>query len=147
MKLENVPFVVFSIIWVSLLVFSIVKYKKHKKILRGEFKKIELDLKLGGYIKIYIYDYFLCNESIEQLNKLNIYSMYTNSSESEIKVLLHLSRPGLLIGKGGRQINKIKEFIEKSLKEDHDISLRVKFEVKENEMWKGILSNNSLTES
>ena len=64
------------------------------------------------------------------LNKYNIHLFEVKTEKDVVKILILLGRPGILIGKGGRNIDAIKEYIERKSK------LKINIELKEFDVWK-----------
>ena len=76
-----------------------------------------------------IYDYYFIIK--EYTNILNyITKVEVSKSKKGVTILIESHRPGLLIGKGGKDINGFKEFLIKELKRN-DVSI----DLKECKLW------------
>lgn len=76
-----------------------------------------------------IYDYyFIINEYTNILSYVT--KVEVSKSKKGVTILIESHRPGLLIGKGGKDINGFKEFLIKELKRN-DVSI----DLKECKLW------------
>jgi len=69
-----------------------------------------------------------------KLKKQGLSSIELERSENELKVLIHTSRPGFIIGKGGAGIETLKKEIEnfyKRIRADHSSKTNVKIQIEE----------------
>ena len=72
----------------------------------------------------------------ESLPKAGVANIDIERSGSEIKIIIETVRPGLIIGRGGEGVEKIKKEIEKALKKTTTEKRKIKIEVEEiKEPW------------
>lgn len=87
----------------------------------------------GQYKKFVLEDFNLRKALIEKLRPAGISKIEIERSINKIDVLLHVSRPGIVIGRGGSGLEEIKKFVEsiiftKKGKTDAKLKLEVKVE-------------------
>ncbi len=77
-------------------------------------------------------DYRIRKILSEKLESMGLDKVEIERSPSDINVLIHTSRPGLIIGRGGEGVKKIKELLEKEILEiSKDSKIKLKLEIKE----------------
>ncbi len=77
-------------------------------------------------------DFIIRNFLNKRMDDTGVKEIEIKRSPTELSVVIHSSRPGLIIGRGGEGIKKIKEDLEKRLKRKKiDLEKKLKIEVKE----------------
>ncbi|MEK7452884.1 MAG: 30S ribosomal protein S3 [Patescibacteria group bacterium] len=87
--------------------------------------------KYQGYLRE---DYFLRKLLTDKLIKQGLSNIEIERSENELKIIIHTSRPGLIIGRGGAGIDSLKKEIEnfhKTIKIDKTSKTNVKIQIDE----------------
>ncbi len=89
--------------------------------------------KMPQYLKE---DYIIKNFLKEKLSEAGVENIEIERSKDDVKIIINTSRPGLVIGRGGEMVEKIKKELANKLtkakKKDEDKSLpRMKIEIKE----------------
>lgn len=69
----------------------------------------------GRYADLLIQDVLLREEIMKRLKTAGIAQAEIERSINKIRVILHVSRPGMVIGRGGTGLEDIKKFVEKTL--------------------------------
>jgi len=67
------------------------------------------------YADLLIQDVLLRQQLTERLKTAGLAQVEIERSINKIRVILHVSRPGMVIGRGGTGLEELKKFIEKSL--------------------------------
>lgn len=67
------------------------------------------------YADILIQDVLLREELVKRLKTAGLAQVEIERSINKIRIILHVSRPGMVIGRGGTGLEDIKKFIEKML--------------------------------
>lgn len=104
-------------------------HKTHPKVYR--IRKIEDWLSRGFYEKDFAQklkeDYLIREYLNERLNSLYIEKVEIERSPGKILVIIHTPRPGMIIGKKGEEVEKLKEEIEnKILKRKGELKIEVR---------------------
>ena len=72
-------------------------------------------------------DYEIRKYLLARLPKAGISKIFIERSLKSIDITIHTSRPGIIIGKGGSEVEKLKEEVKKLTKRDVQINI---FEIK-----------------
>ncbi len=87
--------------------------------------------KYKGFLKE---DYYLRKLVTDKLKKQGLSKIEMERSENELKIIIHTSRPGLIIGKGGAGIETLKKEIDnfyKRIREDKSSKTNIKLQIEE----------------
>ena len=76
-------------------------------------------------------DYEIRKDLLARLPKPGISKIFIERSLKSIDITIHTSRPGIIIGKGGSEVEKLKEEVKKLTKKDVQINI---FEIKRPEI-------------
>jgi len=74
-----------------------------------------------------------------RLSKASISKIIIERTLKLITITVHTARPGIIIGKGGQEVDKLKEELKKITKKEVQINI---FEIKRPELDAGIVANN-----
>ena len=77
----------------------------------------------SGYADKLMEDYKIRNYIYARLSKGGIARIVIERTLKRITVTLHTSRPGLVIGKGGNEVDKLKEELKKLTSKDVQINI------------------------
>lgn len=69
------------------------------------------------YADLLIQDIILRQELMKRLKTAGLAQAEIERSINKVKIILHVSRPGMVIGRGGTGLEEIKKFIEQSLRQ------------------------------
>ena len=69
-------------------------------------------------------DFFIRNYLTSKLSRTDLSKVTMEKAVDNIRVIIHASRPGLVIGKKGQGIDQIKQDLHKKLKKNVDISVQ-----------------------
>jgi small subunit ribosomal protein S3 len=69
-------------------------------------------------------DFFIRNYLTSKLSRTDLSKVTIEKAVDNIRVIIHASRPGLVIGKKGQGIDQIKQDLHKKLKKNVDISVQ-----------------------
>ena len=93
----------------------------------------------SGYADKLMEDYKIRNYIYARLSKGGIARIVIERTLKRITVTLHTSRPGLVIGKGGNEVDKLKEELKKLTNKDVQINI---FEIRRPELEATLVGEN-----
>lgn len=93
----------------------------------------------GNYAEKIAEDYEIRKYLTNRLAKASLSKIVIERTLKFITVTIHAARPGFIIGKGGAEVDKLKEELKKVTKKDVQINI---FEVKRPELDANIVANN-----
>jgi small subunit ribosomal protein S3 len=96
----------------------------------------------GAFARFFLDDQTIRNTVLKQFNRdAGIGLVEVKRDANQITLIIHTSKPGMIIGRAGAGIEALKKALEKAVKIDTKIKIDI-HEIKNGDMWAAIVAQN-----